>query len=395
MPDVEFSSLLDRPLRNGVNYPARLRGEGTGMINMRELFAYDQIGDVNCERVPLTDRERETSLLEEGDLLFARQSLTYEGAGKVSIVMAGPERTFEGHLIRARMNRQVADPAYWYYFFKSSIGRNALEPLISQVAAAGIRGSDLAKLRVVNPALGTQRAIAEVLGALDDKIAANDAAVSLASELSTAIFEQGTVGCELRPVTSFIDPILGGTPARGRSDFWSEGSVPWVSVADVADARGGVITSTREHITELAAESTKAKPLPRGSVIVTARGTVGKLARISSPAAFNQSCYGFVPGDVPSAALYHSLEWALKNVSSFTHGSVFSTITKRTFADLLMPAVTSWSEIEVRLSPLHDIIGSFADQTERLQRLRDTLLPALMSGRIRVKDAEKTVSEVV
>ena len=146
---VQFEKLFDIPLRNGLTRPRAVRGSGVKMVNMGELFAHSRIGNVSMERVPLSETESKKYLLKKGDLLFARQSLVYSGAGKCSIFLGASEPiTYEGHLIRARLKPSIADPAFYFYFFNSRIGRQTIESIVEQVAAAGIRGSDLAKLSV-------------------------------------------------------------------------------------------------------------------------------------------------------------------------------------------------------------------------------------------------------
>jgi type I restriction enzyme S subunit len=130
------------------------------MVNMGELFRHDRIKHAEMERVPLSESEKKLYLLERGDLLFARQSLLLSGVGKCSIFIEDNEEvTFEGHLIRARINKRIANPAFYYYFFKSSIGRDVIEAYAEQVAAAGIRGSDLKNAPVPFPPLPEQVAI--------------------------------------------------------------------------------------------------------------------------------------------------------------------------------------------------------------------------------------------
>lgn len=144
------------------------------MINMGEVFAYDRIGDIPMERVLLNERELGSFLVEPGDLLFARQSLVLSGAGKCSLFLGTDEPvTFESHLIRARLNPDIADPRFYYYFFRSRSGRNSIESIVEQVAAAGIRGSDLANLEVPYVPLTQQNRIASLLSVLDEKIELN------------------------------------------------------------------------------------------------------------------------------------------------------------------------------------------------------------------------------
>jgi hypothetical protein len=215
-----FEELFAAPLRNGVSYPSRTRGSGVPMVNMREIFAYDRISDNDCELVPLTETEKESYLLEDGDLLFARQSLTYEGAGKCALVLgSSTDRTWESHLIRVRLDQDKAWPSYYYYYFRSSQGRRSIEAIIQQVAAAGIRGSDLRRLRVPNPSLAEQRATAEVLVPLDDKIGANTKRMETIDRYLAAVFGEIRSRCEqqgfLRDVADIngasVKPVAGGT----------------------------------------------------------------------------------------------------------------------------------------------------------------------------------------
>lgn len=178
---IQFSELYEVPSKNGLMAPSKVRGSGPLLVNMREIFAFDRIADQEMERAPIPERNSEAWLLQSGDLLFARQSLTLAGAGKVSIVLAPPEpMTFESHLIRVRLDPAKADAGFYYYLFRSSFGRALVASIAEQVAAAGIRASDLGKLRVPHPDLREQRRISSVLGALDDLID-NHRALAVAS----------------------------------------------------------------------------------------------------------------------------------------------------------------------------------------------------------------------
>ena len=101
---VRFGDLYEEDSRNGLTKPSKVRGSGYKMINMGELFSNDRIYDIPMELVPLKENEKKAKV-ESGDLLFARQSLVLEGAGKCSIVMeTSPLTVFESHIIRVRLN---------------------------------------------------------------------------------------------------------------------------------------------------------------------------------------------------------------------------------------------------------------------------------------------------
>ena len=172
--EVPFETLLSLPLRNGLTKPKAQRGSGVKMISMGELFSSNRIGCMPMDRVPVTDKELELSCIAPSDLLFARQSLVLEGAGKCSFVKEVSEPTvFESHLIRARIDRAKAEPEYLYYFFKSPQGRERIASIVEQVAAAGIRGRDLARLSIPCPELDFQRRVVTLLSCIDNKIDAN------------------------------------------------------------------------------------------------------------------------------------------------------------------------------------------------------------------------------
>jgi len=169
---VKFSEILQTTLRNGVNKPSRVRGIGDyKMVNMNEIFAHDVIKDIPMEFVELNDNERATSLLEKKDLLFARQSLVFEGAGKCSIYIGDNEKVcFEGHLIRARLNSKKSNSEFYYYFFSSSYGKRFIRTIIEQAVVAGIRGSDLKDLQIPYPPKQQQDGAVGILSCLDRKI---------------------------------------------------------------------------------------------------------------------------------------------------------------------------------------------------------------------------------
>ena len=159
----KFEDVFALPLRNGLTKPKRVRGAGIRMVNMGEIFANDRIFELEMESVPLNEKEKDNSLLEHGDLLFARQSLTLEGAGKVSVFLGDYPCTFESHLIRARIDKNKCDPLFAYYYFRSPRGRQLVSSIVEQVAAAGIRGSDLSKLPFSYPPMPQQRVIVRIL----------------------------------------------------------------------------------------------------------------------------------------------------------------------------------------------------------------------------------------
>ncbi len=161
---VVFENIYSIPSKNGLTKPTAIRGSGYKMINMGELFKYNKIGNIPMELVPLSENEMKVNDIKVGDLLFARQSLVVSGAGKCSIVVDVPEyTTFESHIIRVRLNKEMVNPMFYYYYLQSE--NSPVKSIINYQNQAGIKGSDLAKITVVKPTLEEQNKIVEKLEA--------------------------------------------------------------------------------------------------------------------------------------------------------------------------------------------------------------------------------------
>ena len=103
---VHFSDILTEPVRNGIYKSKQYHGYGIKIINMGELFSYNRLSDINMKRITLTELEKNKYILKNGDLIFARRSLTAEGAGKCSLIYNIVEDTvFESSIIRARPDK--------------------------------------------------------------------------------------------------------------------------------------------------------------------------------------------------------------------------------------------------------------------------------------------------
>lgn len=187
---VSFQNLFTEPTKNGLTRPKRVRGSGVYMVNMGELFSHRRIGPIEMDRVPLSPAES-SFLLQPDDLLFARQSLVLSGAGQCSIFLGHYEPvTFESHLIRCRINKAKADPRFLFYLFSSTFGRQILEPIIQQGAgASGLKASDLACIELPNVPLPTQISIAKCLSSLDDRIDHNRSLAAKLEAIAERLFK--------------------------------------------------------------------------------------------------------------------------------------------------------------------------------------------------------------
>jgi type I restriction enzyme S subunit len=196
-------------------------------------------------------------------------------------------------------------------------------------------------------------------------------------------------GWEVKALSSVGTLVSGGTPKRSEPAYWG-GDVPWYSVRDAPSDGEIWVIDTSERITDDGLLNSPARMVPKGCTIISARGTVGKLAMAGSPMAFNQSCYGVLPGDDASFChLYLLMQTAVAGLQQRTHGSVFDTITRATFDGLLVakPAGEIVPVFEAVVEPIFDLLLAFLQESSKLAEIRGCLLPKLLSGEIHVEAA--------
>ncbi len=161
-------------------------------------------------------------------------------------------------------------------------------------------------------------------------------------------------------LTNYAKIILGGTPATNRPDFWN-GGIPWVSVVDFTDSKK--IYTTEKTITEAGLRQSNTKLLNEGDVIISARGTVGKIAVCEKKMAFNQSCYALSTKDkhiLSQNYLFYLLQEKIKYLKQMAVGGVFNTIIKSTLEKIPvdLPDIDIQEKIASILSAYDDLINT-------------------------------------
>ena len=427
---IAFGHLLAEPVRNGIYKQKQFHGRGAKIVNMGELFAHPRLRAVPMKRVELSDSESDRFTLAKGDLLFARRSLVAEGAGKCSVVLEIDEpTTFESSIIRARPDRARADSLFLYYFFNSTAGLHCLDTIRRQVAVAGITGSDLARLEVTLPPLPEQRAIAHILGTLDDKIELNRRMNETLEAMARALFKSWFVDFDpVRAKAEGRDPGLPKHIADLFPDSFEDsemGEIPqgWemkplpheievnpsrpLRKGDVAPYLDMANMPTRGHtpadVTDRAFGS--GMRFENGDTLV-ARITPclenGKTAYVDflQPGQIGWGSTEYIvlrpkPPLPPEFAycLARSYEFREFAIQSMTGSSGRQRVPAESLSHYLVPTPTRDVAERFRqfVEPLFSRASRSARESRALAALRDTLLPKLISGELRVKDAEDLV----
>lgn len=166
---------------------------------------------------------------------------------------------------------------------------------------------------------------------------------------------------------NIVELIGGGTPKTSKAEYWG-GNINWLSVKDFNN-ENRYVYSTEKTITEEGLNNSSTKLLRKDDIIISARGTVGELAMIPFPMAFNQSCYGIRAKDgINSTFLYYLIKHSVRKLKAMTHGSVFDTITRDTFANIevAIPDI----ETQQRVAKM---LANIDDKVENNQRINNNL----------------------
>jgi type I restriction enzyme S subunit len=341
---------------------------------------------------------------------------------------------------RARDLDQI-DPNFLYYWSRSLQFRSQLSGMSTSTDMAPYLSlRDQLSLRITLPPVASQREIGRTLRVIDDKIELNRRMNETLEAMAQAVFrdwfidfgpvrrklagvtdpveimggltpdpiraaalaglfpdtltdEELPEGWNETPLSSQMDIIGGGTPKTSVAEYWS-GSIPWFSVVDTPSGSDIFVFDTEKSITERGLSESSTRLIPSGTTIISARGTVGNLAIAAGYMAFNQSCYALrsARGEHPFF-IYLSVAHAIEQLRSMAHGSVFSTITRQTFDALSFPSppLPVLAAVEAVLAPTFDRLKAAVAENRTLAETRDYLLPRLMSGAVRVADAEAMV----
>lgn len=298
----------------------------------------------------------------------------------------------------AVLRAKDSDPRFLYYLATSDPIINYLASIAEEKTAyPSVNPADLAECLVPIPPLPEQRAIARILGALDDKIELNRRTNETLEAMARSIFDHFfpyspeddlPEGWRVTAFSEIVEIMGGGTPKTSISNYWN-GDIPWFSVVDAPSDSDIFVLDTDKHISEAGIENSSTKVLPIGTTIVTARGTVGKLAFVGAPMAMNQSCYGLRgKNDKTGYFTYFMTRQIVGQLQQHAHGSVFNTITRNTLAgiDIVNPSDDVLRDFTLKVKLIMIIIRKNLEQSRTLAALRDALLPKLLTGEIRVKD---------
>ncbi|MFZ6746760.1 restriction endonuclease subunit S [Undibacterium sp. JH2W] len=196
-------------------------------------------------------------------------------------------------------------------------------------------------------------------------------------------------GWKLSEIGNEVDIVGGGTPSTTNSEFWEDGDHHWTTPKDMSNLTDKILLQTERKVTDSGLKKISSGLLPINTVLMSSRAPVGYLAITKIPVAINQGYIAMKCNDVLTPE--YVVQWAqsvIDEIQQRASGTTFAEISKRNFRviKVLVPKdalVQSYSRV---VGNLYEKISSALKETIALAELRDSLLPKLLSGEIKVSN---------
>jgi type I restriction enzyme S subunit len=296
------------------------------------------------------------------------------------------------------------DPIFIYYLLKTlDLGHYA-----GGSAVPTLNRNHIHPILVSAPeSIKEQHSIAVTLSVLDDMIELNNQINKTLEEMAQAIFKSWFVdfepfkdeefeeselglipkGWRVGKLSDVGEIIGGGTPSKSKPEYYSKKGIPWITPKDLSINKNKYISRGEIDISELGLRESSARLMPKGTVLFSSRAPIGYIAIAKNAVTTNQGFKSVVPFEnISSEYIYLLLKNSINEIESRATGSTFKEISggEMKKVPIILPPkeiIRKFNEIATTLGKIQ---ASLEDENNILMSIRDTLLPKLMSGEIRV-----------
>ncbi len=364
------------------------------------------------------------SALRPGDVVIVR-------TGKPGTCAVIPEWLNNANcsdLVIARCGAEIR-PRFLCYWINSAASHHISSHLVGAVQQHFNVGA-AKKMLVATPSLFAQDQVISILGSIDDRITllreTNATLEAIAQALfkswfvdfdpvrtkaegrqpegmdaaTAALFpdsfeetELGLVpkGWRVMPIGEAVECVGGGTPDTKNEAYWQPEEFSWSSPKDLSGLQSPVLLSTERKLSAQGLAKVSSGLLPSGTLLMSSRAPIGYLAIAQIELAVNQGYIAMLPGGrLPVLYLLFWCRMNMEVIKGRANGSTFMEISKKAFRPIpaLVPSAEVLAAFEQVVGPLFERLVANERQAQTLTRIRDTLLPRLISGQLRLPEAE-------
>ncbi|MEN3966755.1 restriction endonuclease subunit S [Mammaliicoccus sciuri] len=375
----------------------------------------DDNGFINTDELKsVNDKNAENYLLKENEIVFAR---TGNSTGK-SYFYNGEDGplVFAGFLIRFKLDSKKVNPKFIRYYTLSENYKGWINQFATGSTRKNINAKTYGNMIIKLPPRSYQNYIVQILDSLEEKLKENKKIIANLEELSQTLFkrwfvdfefpdengnpykssggemidrEMGLIprGWEVKSADEIYEITIGKTPPRKLTELFSEKEgIDWVSISDMK-SEGMFIKSTKEKIIEEGVVDYKVKIVPKDSVLLSFKLTIGRVKLTNKELTTNEAIAHFYSSNINKLYTYlylKNFEYGYLGNTSSIATAVNSKIIKK--MPILVPEQKVLKRFINIAEPFMNRINIIQNENIELNQLRDTLLPKLMSGEIEIPD---------
>ncbi|BCD68813.1 restriction endonuclease subunit S [Nitratiruptor sp. YY09-18] len=366
--------------------PKYVEKNGITVINQKCI----RNGNIDFKLVRLHDINKKfqsEKILQTNDILI--NSTGVGTAGRVAIYKTSMKATVDSHVSILRIDTKKAFPKFVFYNLRKR--EKELEEIAEgSTGQIELKRENIKEVDIPLPSLPEQKAIASVLSSFDDKIDLLHRQNQTLEQMAQTLFRKWFIkdaddSWEITTIGKELHTVLGGTPSTSKPEYW-DGDIPWINSGEVNRFR---IDSPTKFITKLGLEKSNTKLLPKGTTVIAITGaTLGQTSLLEIDSCANQSVVGIIPNErLCKEFVYLWAKFKIREIILNETGGAQPHINKNDINEtelIIPPKIYLKSKIPY-LRKLFNKISNNIRQIRTLENLRDTLLPKLMSGEVRVK----------
>ncbi len=390
---------------------------------VKEGYPYITIPQLINGRIDLTNARR---ISHENYIIWTRKTKPQEydiilsrrcNPGETAIVIQNLECALGQNLVILRSDGRVIFPPFLKWLLRSPSWWEQVKTFINVGAIFdSLKCADIPNFSLPIPPMNEQKVITDILSSLDDKIELLQSQNKTLEAIGQTIFKHWFIDFEFpnekgktykssggKMVDSELGKIPKGwgvgnigdlvtvkggtTPDTENSLYWSNGTICWCTPKDLSNLSTPILLDTERKITKDGLEKISSGLLPKHTVLLSSRAPIGYLAINEVETAINQGFIAVVCDKQP--ILYYMFFWIKNNIEiikSMANGSTFQEINKANFRkiDIIRPSDNTLRKFDHIISNIHGKLTENSKHIVLLTQTRDSLLPKLMAGKIRV-----------
>lgn len=304
-------------------------------------------------------------------------------------------------------NNRIVDNMFLFYLLEYN--KHAIEGMGSGTTFKEVSGDVMKKFKVRIPCLQKQKQIASVLSIIDEKIELNRRINDNLEKQAQGLYKSWFIDFEPFKGGKFVDSELGeipegwrvgrlsdvgrivggSTPSKSHSEYYTTNGIPWLTPKDLSMTQAKFTSRGEIDITEIGYKSCSTKLLPRGSVIFSSRAPIGYISIALNEICTNQGFKSIVPNrEIGTAFIFYYLKANTSKIESRASGSTFKEASGTLINSLsiIRPPLKVIHNFNEIMTPIFFQQEKNEGENEKLSKLRDTLLPKLMSGELKISD---------